>query len=471
MPRIVSAGRSVVLDEFADAALGDRRRSKRLETIVGRVDAAPSLTFPRMMDSDAELEGFYRFIRNEAVTHDQLLAPHMRATVRRVSDHKEVLVVHDTTEVKYAGARDGLGKLNQSGSGYLAHVTLATAAHGERDPLGVLAVDTWVRTGPSPTALLNAKKITQKEYRALPREQDRWWRSVVAVEELAGKAASLIHVMDSDADDYDLMSKLAQANLRWVIRLCYDRRLAAPHDVMTKEFVAKRKFVAKRSVHLSRRKRQPGGHKRVRQRPRDEREAQLCISATKVVWKPPSYSAKSPTLAVNIVRVWEVKPPPGVESVEWLLVTTEPIDTEEAILKIVDHYRERWVIEEYFQALKTGCALEKRQLESWDTLLKALAIFVPVAWNLLRLRTLSRHPTKRKRPARTLLSATELDVLRKASKKPIPAKPTVGDATLAIARLGGHIANNGAPGWQVLGRGYQDLLMMVVGYKLALGEK
>jgi hypothetical protein len=42
---------------------------------------------------------------------------------------------------------------------------------------------------------------------------------------------------------------------------------------------------------------------------------------------------------------------------------------------------------------------------------------------------------------------------------------------LAIARLGGHIRNNGAPGWLVLGRGYYQLLTLEIGYRLALQRR
>jgi hypothetical protein len=34
------------------------------------------------------------------------------------------------------------------------------------------------------------------------------------------------------------------------------------------------------------------------------------------------------------------------------------------VAAVVDHYRGRWTIEEFFKAIKTGCALEARQLES-----------------------------------------------------------------------------------------------------------
>ena len=42
-----------------------------------------------------------------------------------------------------------------------------------------------------------------------------------------------------------------------------------------------------------------------------------------------------------------------MEPVDWLLLTSEPIDTDEQILEVVDIYRARWLIEEYFSALKT----------------------------------------------------------------------------------------------------------------------
>ncbi len=161
----------------------------------------------------------------------------------------------------------------------------------------------------------------------------------------------------------------------------------------------------------------------------------------------------------------EIDPPTDEEPVEWLLITTEPIDSEDNVLKVVDCYRGRWRIEELFKALKTGCAFEKRQLESRQTLLNALAIFVPIAWNLLRLRTAAR--SQESTPARLILDPDQIAVLRKASDAPLPTALTARDAMLAIARLGGHLRSNGDPGWAVLGRGYQDLLMMVAGYRLA----
>ena len=94
-----------------------------------------------------------------------------------------------------------------------------------------------------------------------------------------------------------------------------------------------------------------------------------------------SYGGSQPSLPLDSLkprRRKEKDPPNDMEPVDWLLLTSEPIDTDEQILEVVDVYRACWLIEEYFSALKTGCAFERRQLESKSTLTKALALFARV---------------------------------------------------------------------------------------------
>ena len=145
------------------------------------------------------------------------------------------------------------------------------------------------------------------------------------------------------------------------------------------------------------------------------------------------------------------------------MLTSLPVDDDDAIAFAVDCYRARWTIEEFFKALKTGCQYERRQLETAHALLNALAILAPIAWRLLLLRHLAR--SKRPGPATNALTPKQLEVLRAVAKKPLRAKPTARDAMLAVAALGGHIKNNGDPGWLVMGRGMHDLLLLEVGWR------
>lgn len=458
--------------EFKNAQLGDARLTARLVDIAGALAGRPAESFPRAMGSEAELEGFYRFVRNEKVCLRNTLAPHTACTVKRAAARDAILVVHDTSEFRFSGAcrRSGLGRLGTSGQGFLGHLSLAVAADDTREPLGVLATQIVRRTQKSVTKRLESGALTRGQARnAEGRESERWVAGVDGAEAVVGGATSLIHVMDSEGDHYEMLSALIGAERRFVIRLGQDRRVDGDEPMNVQEFLDRRgaETLATRTVQLARRSR-PINRLQLRQCARVERDARLAIAATPLTIRRPRNNARATfpkTLDLHAVVVREVDPPKDVEPVEWILLTTEPVGSADEALRVVDFYRTRWIIEEYFKALKTGCALEKRQLETWDTLQVALAIFIPIAWHMLRLRFLSRHaPDER---ASTILSATQLEVLHRHPNVQLPHAATVHAALLAVARLGGHIKNNGEPGWLVLARGYDELLRLVAGYRLA----
>jgi hypothetical protein len=169
--------------------------------------------------------------------------------------------------------------------------------------------------------------------------------------------------------------------------------------------------------------------------------------------------------------MFEPQPPPGDVPIEWMLFTSDAVHTVDDATAIVDHYRARWLIEDYFKALKTGCAFEKRQLTTFDGLVRALAMFIPMAWHLLVLRHLGRADSPL--PVTRCLDREQLRLLRKLLARrryQLPSRPVIRDVMLGIAALGGHIANNGPPGWIVLGRGLTRLLDAEVGWHLARAE-
>ena len=161
------------------------------------------------------------------------------------------------------------------------------------------------------------------------------------------------------------------------------------------------------------------------------------------------------------MTVNEIDCPKGETPVAWYLVTSEPIAGRKAVASVVDIYRARWVVEELFKAIKTGCQFEKRQLESYASLKLALAIFLPIAVRLLALRAAARLDPKG--PC-TTLSALQLELLRRSTKRLQPPDPTNEEAYLALAAFGGHLRSNGDPGWLVLARAYERLLLIEKGW-------
>jgi IS4 transposase len=446
-------------EELSEADLGDTRLDRRLALLGERLADHPGESFPKALD-DAELEAAYRFFGNNRVTPEAILAPHFRQSARRAAALPHVLVVHDTTDFEFGGQtkREGLGHLiRPAAQGFFGHFSLAFTADGSRTPLGLLALETVFRL----KRRIGHKKWTPDKSLG---ESARWVRGVLAVEEQLQGRVRAIHVTDREGDKYSLLEALTKDNRQFVIRSFQDRRLAGDEQAHLRAAACAAKVTLRRDVPLSPRPKIKGP-KGNRHPARRHRIARLSFAATTVELRrtAAAHHASLPSMRVNVVHVFERKPPQGEPAVEWFLLTNLPVDTDEAIAFVVDCYRARWAIEEYFKALKTGCLYEKRQHESAHSLLNALAILAPVAWRLLLLRHLAR--SKKPLPASHALTAPQLEVLRAVAKKPLPRRPNARDAMLAVAALGGHIKSNGDPGWLVLGRGLHDLLLLELGWR------
>lgn len=450
-------------EEFSGVEFGDKRLDKRLNSIAEQVYKQPSKGFPEAMGSVAATEAFYRFLGNERVTPEKILEPHFGATAERVACAQSSIIVHDTSIFCFVGEgeREGLCDITKEKQGFYGHLSLAIADDESSQPLGVIALETFTRTR------TKGRRQSHHIVDDPSRESLRWLRNVKSAEDRIGGRAHPIHVMDRQADFYELFDFMHARNDRFVIRISHDRKLAKTEECRKLfEKIETATQVCEREIPLSARKTPRAFVNRAGAQPaRNYRLATLGFSATTVEVRcsKPTAGRCAPCLRLNVVHVAEIDVPAGIEPVDWKLVTTEPIDTSEQILAIVDTYRKRWLIEEYFKALKTGCAYEKRQLESKETLLNALAVLVPIAYRLLLLRAISRNDPEA--PAELALSDTQIAVLRAASRK-IPEKLTAVRAMQAIAELGGHLKNNGRPGWQVLWRGYQKLLSFEQGWLL-----
>jgi Transposase DNA-binding/Transposase DDE domain len=450
--------------ELEGSDFGDKRLSRRLGSIVDRMSEAPGKSFPQAARSESELEGTYRFLNNEKVTAERILDPHLRATAKRVAEAGIALAVHDTTAFSFGGEdREDLGWVTSTTVGFLGHFALAVSTDEGHVPLGVLGVSTLSRSK-KPHGESNWVRLHSPFKESL-----RWERLVAEVEERAG-SGKVIHVMDREGDSYELLDVLTSAKSRFVIRLAHDRNcIEEGENQRISEALSEKPTVLERQVELSRRSskgRSPADQKI--HPPRKGRIARLQARTAAVSLRRPQHFRNgevNPSIPVNIVEVFEIDAPAGQQEVRWRLITTELIDTPEQVAAVIDHYRGRWRIEEYFKALKTGCGFEKRQLANRRSMLNALAVFSSVAWRLLALRTLAR--THSDRLASTVLTPPQLLLLRNHSVRVrLSENPTVFDAMLAIAGLGGHLRRNGDPGWQTLGAGFQKLLTMELGWTL-----
>lgn len=457
-------------DEFAGAQLGDARRTERLVKIADSLGRDCQRGFPQALETEAELKAFYRFVNNEGFEAEEVLAPHREATFARAAEQPLVVAVHDTTAVEFdlGSPRKGLGWTTARGrQGFFAHVTLLVTPEGV--PLGVGHLETWTRSGTKQ----RKRRVTNRVMRGETCESTRWVRGVEQVEACTPQT-HVVHVTDAEGDFFELLASLQRCQGRFVIRAGQLDRLVETSEGRRslRDAIAPLEPQLWRDVALCERRHRKGvGRNSRRKHPeRSARTAHVAIAATTVRLRKTDYSdVHIAPFEVHVVRVWEPEPPAGEPPVEWVLLTGESIAAPSDLLRVVDLYRLRWLIEEFFKALKSGCSLEKRQLESYDALCKVLALFAPLAYRLLLLRALERQAPDA--PASTFFGADELRLLAHApATRSLPEPRTLGQALLHLARLGGHLRHNGPPGWITLARGYEKLLLLRLGWTIAQND-
>lgn len=327
-----------VASEFLGAALGDLRRTRRLVSLAETLSAAPDRPLPRIARDDAELEALYRFANNDAVEFRDILQPHFAATADRASEYSAALAIHDITELSFPigeEAREGCGSLGQR-EGFRLAPALVLAADGSNRPLGLLNAVTWVVK-----ARRTKKKGKKKRGNNWGRTDSEGWYGLAEGAETAlqGKT-KLIHVADREAGTYGLFAQFAKDSRAHVTRLMNNRLVEdleteAPSELVDiTKLAAALECVVERDVPLSRRK-----PKYLVQRnpPRQARVARLGFAAKRIrLWRPKAQPKELPeSLDLNLVVVKELSPPKGVEAVEWLLATSESIDSPQDVERIV----------------------------------------------------------------------------------------------------------------------------------------
>jgi hypothetical protein len=161
--------------------------------------------------------------------------------------------------------------------------------------------------------------------------------------------------------------------------------------------------------------------------------------------------------------------PAGEAPIDWLLLTNRPLTSIGEIRQVILGYAQRWRIEDFHRAWKSGaCRVEENQLQSPEAVKKWATILAAVAVRIERIKLLSRREPER--PATDEFSPLELRALvllrfGKSGKKKLAdgAVPTLGEATTWLAQVGGYTgkSSGGPPGSVTLARGLEDLAVAV----------
>jgi hypothetical protein len=433
--------------EFADADLGDLRRTQRLVQLAHVLAQNPGAALPDACGSSAMLKAAYRFIANDDIEPSDIVQSHIEATYSRLSRVPLVLAVQDTTGADWTSLRatTGLGPLGHTAcQGLLVHTTLAITP--ERVPLGLLAQQVWAR---DPDDI--GKRARRKQLPIRQKESHKWLHSLEAVftaRDCCPKTR-LVSVGDREADVYDVLAAQRPAGVDLLIRASWDRCVKAPQRYVWATVEAQ-PVLTDLVIQVPRRGAQPA------------RAARLSLRYCRLTLSPPRHRKREglPAVALWAVSVCEREPPAEAEPIEWLLLTTVAVDSVDDAIERVQWYSCRWGIEVWHRILKSGCRLEARQFATAERLQRGLALYSVLAWRIFYATMLARSVPEV--PCSVLLEPDEWQALYCAIHRvpqPPPEPPTLGQAVNWIAQLGGFVGRRrrDRPGAEVLWRGFQHL--------------
>lgn len=441
----------------AHSELGDSRLDSRLAYILDATAQQPGVGIPQASGNPHQAKATYRFLSNNKVTHKKLVQGFGSATATTCAQYKTIYAVQDTTSLNYTSLKSttGLGPLNDSAArGLHVHSTVAVTADGVL--LGLLDQDIWAR----------AQERSAPKRRQLPieeKESFKWLRGMRGAREaLAGLLPSerprLVHVMDREGDVHEVFEEI-QAGEGFLIRCAQNRNI----DPAGEEAIDKAHAAVERSTCL-------GTMDLSVAKPREKsRKATLELRAVQVTLAPRRPNRQAITLA--LVEAREIDPPEGATPILWRLWTSEPVESFDQIVGYIQLYSLRWRVEEFHLTLKSGCGIEKLELERAERLQNAIAVYSAVAIRIVNLRDLGKR--KPDTCCTQLLSDIEWRVLvvhfERRTPDPDETPPIIREAMRYIGRLGGHLGrkSDGLPGVRTLWRGWRALALLVAGYRAA----
>ena len=402
---------------------------------------------------------FNRFLGNAKVTTERVIEGWSEGTTA-AAEGRHVLAIQDTSEINFATTakrRRGLGEIGHgNGRGVLLHPMLAADAESG-SCLGLLSGQVWTRKG---------RRTVSHDLRApSDKESQRWITTAAAARPLLAKAAMVTMLGDRESDIFALYASAAKEQFHVIARSMHDRKLADASGLYgASEAMA---IIEQRAVVLPARAQ------------RAERAALLGLrfGAVKLARPQTRFLRHLPkSLPLTLVDVREADPHAGIEPLHWRLLTTHPVTTAEEAWRVVEWYKRRWLIEQFFRILKTqGFRLEDSQVGTAERLLKLVAIAAKAA--VITIQLLQARDGRSHQPVRLAFDANEvatlaalnqnLEAQSKRLKNPYPPD-SLAWAAWIIGRLGGWdgYPSSNPPGPITMSHGFEYFHAAAVGWSL-----
>ena len=464
--------------EFGAIDFGDKRLTKRLIQIAGRLSEAPESPINQACGRWAETKAAYRFFQNEAVCEKDILSSHVQQTVERAKKQETLLVIQDTSYIVYTSHEKttGLGMISEapgknvktgSTNGLVMHTSFAVTTKGL--PIGLLDQNIFSRKSQSEELKEKKKRSHNINVAIEDKESIRWLSALKKTQEaVLGSKVHVVTVCDREGDFYEFL-ELAHKQTASVLVRARENRMINRSSRYCKtnsrlwDTIYSLPSQGIIEVEIPARNQKPA------------RTAKLETRFGPFRMNPPYNHIRHktenlPDLNLNAVYVVEIHPPEGAEALEWMLLTDLPVTHFDEAVEKVRWYCLRWRIEIFHKVLKSGLRVEQCRLQTADRLIRYLTVMSIIAWRIYWTTLIAR--TNPETPCSALLAEEEWKVLyyKIHNTKSYPKKPPpIREVVRWIAMLGGFLArkSDGEPGVTTVWRGWKRLFDLSEGWNLA----
>lgn len=449
--------RQWAVEEFGRARLGDERRRARLIAMAVRAAQTPSGRVTAVFRREAERQGAYDFLESPHIEPSALVTALRDACSTRCAGLPYVFVPVDGTSITVvdrAKSKDfgAIGTYSQGSRGVKVIDSIAVSPEGV--PLGICAMKWWTRPSQQPKhrhAWSAARKVADKETQHWLDALDQ----ATAVFPDSVQSTRAWFQIDREGDAWPILRHLAASGQWFTVRSRSNRRLRSNSEG-TRYLEDARRRACKLGHYLVDVAAGPS---------RKPRAAKMELrSSTVTLDLLNAWTKTHCRLTLNVVFAREVGTTPrGERPLTWTLLTNRPVGTLAQSKLVVFGYTQRWRIEEFHKAWKTGvCDVEATQLRGRAQVMKWATLLAGVAMRVERLKQLAREkPNLEATEELTPLEVEALVALKRQQKTKsaiLPRRrPTIAEATLWLAELGGYTgkSSGGPPGTITISRGLE----------------
>lgn len=401
------------------------------------------------------------FFSNPKVSRSALLEPHLQKTVERIkaSNAEYILAIQDGSVLNFTShkAKTELGRIGRNGKteqyGLVQHSTLCVTS--ENEPLGLIDLQHY--------HFDDYDTSTSSDHRAIEDKKTFCWVNSLRNmrERLQGSPRPIITVADREGDFFEFLHDLQRNNEFFVIRSKHDRHAGERFQTGEKlsELFSKQDVLGQITVLIN------------DVATREIKNIQLNIKRLEGVelpvprWAALQSKAYQP-ISVNVVMAYN-------EDYCWILLTNLSVENLGLCERVVTIYKERWHIEDYQKALKTGYQVDELYLHSSRQAIESALTMASIsACRLYWMIYIGRAEEGIK--ADSLFEAHEWKCLYVYFKEPVPSEaPKLCEVIRRIARLGGYkmTKNCNPPGTKTLWLGFQSFGIAAEMYRNAISTK